>query len=54
MMIPGNDNLRDVVISFGFKMFSEERLNQELGGWGCMVLNSSIFHWFYKLYGANV
>ena len=37
----------------GFNRFSEECLDQEFGGWGCMVLNWLIFHWFYKHYGAN-
>ena len=36
-MIPGDDKLRIVVISFGFQTLPEECVNQEFGVWGCLA-----------------
>ena len=44
MMITGDFNLINVYISFGFKRFSEGRLNREFGVGGCLVLRMLVLH----------
>ena len=53
MMIPGGDHFRNVVISCGFRRFSEGWLNQEFWVWACLVFEILDFTCLYEHYEAR-